>query len=477
MAENTPVQPARRGLWRLVDLLWLAALGVYVLLGMDLAPLHGDESMQLYMSHDYYYLVQQHDLDRVLYDPDLPTEPRAPWEEQQLRLMNGTVNKMLIGLSWDIAGLTVDDVNDPWDWTVRDPGTEGTGWAWNLVHGGMPGDRLLHAGRIPSTLLTVLSGWAVFGIAWLAAREVASGRADTRWARAAAYSASLIYATHPNVLLNGRRAMMEGSMMGFTALTVLAGGMLVIAQRRPDARQRTLWGWTISFGLLAGTALASKHTALLGVVPVYGVLLIGPPGAHWATPVNLRRMAVGGLLIALTFLAWNPAWWTLNPDLPLLVVEWRSDLLNDQTAAATVYDLAHTGLGDRVETLVNGLFETGPQYAEMSEWYDWLAHDIDEYEDSGLAGRLGGPVWAGLGLTLLVAGLICAARSWQAGAVFMVIAWGALVLFGLFGSTVAWERYYLLLQAPADVLAGLGAAWLLNGAARVVGWMISSARG
>jgi len=490
MTEQLPRRTARSLLLRAFDLLWLAAMAVYVLAGVDLAPFHGDESTQLFMSHDYYYLVQQHDLGRVRFNRDAFDDPK---DEMELRLINGTVGKMMMGLAWDLAGLTVNDLNQQWEWNYEDPDLRWTEWEWNLNNRRMPKDALLHAGRMSSALMQVGAVWAIFGIAWLVFRTI-----DPRLARLAAMSASLIYLTHPNVLLNGRRSMMEGSLAMFSALTVLAGLMLLRALRDPAARPRTLWGWSLAMGVMAGTALSSKHPALLTVAPVYAVVLVGEPGLRITRP-HMKRMIAASLIMALTFLAWNPAWWSLDPLVQVKVIERRSVLMAGQTRDMRQYGLVHHGILARAETLLGSLFWARPQYAEVPEWYTWLADDIERYESSGLAGRLGGAAWAVPGMALLGAGLACIGcglrrqvrclwqfvrqRPWQrpwpqqaecrqqigqAPELWMMLAWGAALVGGLFSTPVIWQRYYLPLQLAASVTAGLGAAWLVHLALRRV---------
>jgi hypothetical protein len=93
--------------WWMLDLLACVGLMLYVLAGADEVPLHGDEPTLIYMSRDYHFLVQERDLDPILYAAD------ADPAEQELRLINGTVTKWTIGLAWDLAGMTVADVNAP----------------------------------------------------------------------------------------------------------------------------------------------------------------------------------------------------------------------------------------------------------------------------------------------------------------------------------------------------------------------------
>ena len=75
--------------------------------------------------------------------------------------------------------------------------------------------------------------------------------------RPVAYLASLYYALNPALLIEGRRAMMEGSLTFFSLLTVLAGIWLL---------QKRRWWTAILLGIAAGLALASKHTAVFTVV-------------------------------------------------------------------------------------------------------------------------------------------------------------------------------------------------------------------
>ena len=88
----------RSSVFRLLDLLFLLALAAYVVAGMPLVPFHGDEPTLIYMSHDYDYQFIQRDLSLVEY-----SDPPISAQEQDLRLLNGTINKYLIGLvmaSW-----------------------------------------------------------------------------------------------------------------------------------------------------------------------------------------------------------------------------------------------------------------------------------------------------------------------------------------------------------------------------------------
>src|SRR5690606_28851836 len=120
-----------------------------------------------------------------------------------LRLLNGTVNKYLIGLAWHLGGFELSDVNEQWDWAGS--------FEYNMTYNHAPSDELLVVARMPSSLLMASGVVLMFLIG-----RIVGGRP-------AAYAASLYFALHPALLINGRRAMMEGSLIAFSLLTGLAG--------------------------------------------------------------------------------------------------------------------------------------------------------------------------------------------------------------------------------------------------------------
>ena len=116
---------------------------LYVIAGAALTPFHGDESTQVYMSRDYAYQFLQRDLNLVTFhDPPLSAQ------EQDLRLLNGTLNKYLIGLAWHLGGFTLADINEQWDW--------GGSWDYNQSTNHAPTPALLNVARLPSAILLAL---------------------------------------------------------------------------------------------------------------------------------------------------------------------------------------------------------------------------------------------------------------------------------------------------------------------------------
>ncbi len=423
----------RRVWWYVLDGVWLAALALYVLAGVDSVPFHGDESSLIAMSRDYVYLVQQRDIEAVLYDPS-PADPM----EQELRLINGTVGKMAMGVAWDLAGLTAADLNRPWLW--------GADWEYNVRTGHLPGERLLRAARLSSAVLTVLSVIAVAGAAGLMG------------GRPAAWAAALIYATTPAVLLNGRRAMMEGSHLAFSTWTALAALLILREQaQRPWSTRRLGWLYA-ALGVLAGLAVASKHPAAMVVALTFAGVTLQPlrrlpERRAWIG--HAGRVLGAGALALLVFLALNPAWWSDPLRMPGRVLEMRRTLLDQQVAGFGGYE----NWGERLAELATQAFGAHPQYYESPGWAGWVADEIARYDGSLLAGRPGGWGWGVVVAVLTAAGAWTLARRWREDVALGTLGWAAGIALALLLATpLAWQRYYLPLQPPLAVLAGCGAA-------------------
>lgn len=420
----------------LISLVYLAALGLYILAGAPLVPFHGDEATQIYMSRDYAYQFLDRDLSRITY-----SDPPLSEQEQFLRLINGSVNKYLIGAAWHAAGFSVDDLNEQWDW--------GASWDYNQQTNHAPSDALLRAARWPSALLLALGLIPLFLLGKLLGGDPT------------AYLVTLYYALNPTLLLNGRRAMMEGGMIAFTLLALLAAIWLL--------RRRT-WPAALGFGAAAGLALASKHTALFVVLPVgvgcaLGLLIAGSRRGHLTRAVGLLLAAA--LTAALVFLGLNPVWWgDLIARAGEILAE-REALLVGQTSFFGGYASAADALAGFVRQVLIG----SPQYFEVAGWEVYLADQIAAYEASPWAGvQIGAGGWAVLMLALIGAAELVRARGSRPEVRGIIGLWAlAALLSALLLTPLEWGRYYL----PALPVVGLLAAF---GLTRLFGWITDRRR-
>jgi 4-amino-4-deoxy-L-arabinose transferase-like glycosyltransferase len=421
-----------RAAWTALDWLWMVLLAAYVLLGTPLVPLHGDESTIIHATRDYAYQFIDRDLSMISYNGSAAIDPM----DQDLRLLDGRVQKYLGGFFWHLGGLTADDINRPWLW--------GADYEYQQANGHIPSDELLLWTRLASSLLGALGVLAIFGIGGAVG------------GRPAAYTASLLYALHPAVLLNVRRAMMEGSLMLFSLLTVLAAVYFL------RSKGRARWGWALLLGLSAGMALSSKHPGVFTVAPVFLGAFVAGLAARETMPLLLRRagqLIMAGVLALLVFYALNPIWWGDPIARAGDVLEVRSRTLQSQMSGFDTYD----GLFEQAAGFVQHALIASPQYFEIDQWATFtpITEQIAAYEASWLDGVTPGPVGAVIIALLGLLGLWrllttpdparWAVGFWALGTVALTL---LLTPFG-------WQRYYLPAIPALLVLAGLGMSQLV----------------
>lgn len=411
---------------RWADGLWLALLAAYILAGDAIAPFHGDESTLIHTGQDYHHLFVAGDLSKILYD--------RTWSErvgnQYSRLIDGTVSKLIYGwLAWQ-KGYAPEDLNEQWHW-MRD-------YEFNRRSGRAPDAQLLQAARMASALQLALAAALFF--------QTVNMTLD----RPTAYLASALFALHPNVLINGRRAMMEGSHLLGLMLVLLAGVWLL--------RARKPWAYAF-FGAGMGFAVAAKHPnviacALVFMGALWAMLWQMKRAGKWSLSAEWKRLMAfaAPLIIALlVFLLLNPAWWSAPLELPPVIIELRAALLQRQVELFGGYN----SFAERVQGFFQFVFAVEHQYFEVARWaeFDVITAQIQRYEASGLAGLLvGGTAAAGLAcLALALFGAVDLARN-QAVLLddrMLLLVWIAgTALVTLLITPLPWARYYLPL-APA----------------------------
>jgi len=420
---------------RLLDILWLLLLGAFV---FAIPPtFHGDEPMQIYMSRDYATAFINRDPDALVVDPPYSIDTDA-----YLRLINGTVNRYAIGLSWQIAGLTVNNLppRPGWDW--------GLDYTTNVSTGHMPSAALLAVGRFSSTLFLALSVVVMFALGWQFAAP---------HNRLLAYVVSGLYALNPVILLNGRRALQEGSTLFFGLLVILIA--VLISKRRAENKSAPLYLW-IALILAGGLTLASKYTGIVFVGGALGwIFLAQAVRLRWRDLlITTGKLIVCGVLCLLFFIALSPALWDDPPARLLDSLEQREQLLNIQVSSDSD---APMPLLERVREIIVQPFMTAPQQYEVAFWatFPAVTDDVARYMGSPFSGLQFGVILGGV-LTLLAGiGIVfCLHRDWRAG----VFAWLGLTIASLLANPLPWQRYYLGLIPLATLLAGIGLFGLLR---------------
>ncbi len=509
---------------RLLDGLWLVLLAAYIIAGLPIVTFHGDEAMQIYMSHDYATAFIYREPQRLMVQP-----PYYIDEDNWLRILNGSINRYAIGLSWHLAGFTNGDLppRPGWDW--------GLSYERNVETGHRPPADLLNASRLSSTLFLAASAWLMFAIGWQFG------------GRLPAYFMSALYTLNPVILLNGRRAMMEGSLLAFGLLTILAAILISKMMLRhrggferlfetpspqtplrlgeglkrsirsfsrtrgtedegkrtsqmafetlPYPRRRELLLWAL-LALAGGLTLTAKHSGVVFVAGAWGwVLAAGmakaltprrprpdvPSGSRTQPVVfllaTMLKLAAAGPLALALFIALSPALWNDIPARLRDLVEQRQGLLEIQVTSEPA---APTTLAERLEGMITQPFMTAPAHYEVAYWREAEAvqQEIAAYMASPLSGWQFG-VLPGLPLTLLAGvGLVAlvwprggAGGGWQPG----LLVWVLVTVASLLVNPLPWQRYYLPWLPVMTVLAGVGLLALLRLARRHDGSPVAEA--
>lgn len=404
-----------------VDAICLALLSLYIMGGAAMVPFHGDESSKIYVGRDFYYLFLEGDREKLTHQAKRSAGPG----EYRANLASGSISNMIYGWLAAGSGYTITDLNDDWHW----------GWDYrqNLESNRVPDARLLWSARLASAAQLAAAAALVYAFARITIN------------RPTALLASLLFAAHPALLLNGRRALQEGSHLLGMMLVLLAAAWLI--------RQRRWWQYAL-LGACAGLAIAAKHTSAFVVALVFLALSglsvhesLGPGDRR--NRLNARPLAgilTTGLVTVLVFYLLNPGWWDAPFESAEAVMAERSALLERQ---AGVYG-GYKSLGQQVKGFFRFVLIGEAQYFEDQQWagYAEISEQIQIYESSGWAGAtIGGNAIAALVMSALVsAGIILLVRdrdiSFQNRA--LVLFWGggtAAIVFAL--TPLPWARYYL----------------------------------
>lgn len=419
----------------LIDLVYLFALMLFVLAGVAIAPFHGDEAMQIYMSRDFETAFVDGDRAALTQGP-----PYFIDDDNQLRILNGTVHRYLVGLARNLIGIGRDQLmpRPGWDW--------GLDYDFNVETGHLPSESLLLTGRYTSALLLAFSVPVMFSIGW----QIGG--------RPTAYLAAGLFALHPVILLNGRRAVQEGALLFFGLLSVLTGA--VLAARR--ARGAVSWYLWPALAASCALALASKHSALPFVAGALGWVFIAG-----CAQFKLRRilataaaLVVTGIMAGLGFIALSPALWSDPPARIGDLLQIRQELIDSQVAA---FSDGPMPVQDRIAGVFTNPFLRPPQFFEAPAWaeYEPIAQQIQTYTASPLAGYSSGGIigWM-LTAAMILGGIGLYIPRWRPrrdwAPTLGLSVWTAITVITLLLSPLDWQRYALPLLPEAVLFAAAG---------------------
>ncbi len=427
------------------DVLWQALLCLYIMGGAAIVPFHGDESSKIYIGRDYYYLFLEGDRSKL----SQQSKRSDNSSEYHTNLASGSISNMIYGWLAASSGYAMTELNKDWHW--------GLDYSENLASERVPEARLLRSARLASAAQLAAAAALLYIFACMTI------------SRPTAWLASLLFAIHPSLLLNGRRALQEGSHM--------LGTMLVLVMAAWIIRQGRWWQYAL-LGICAGWAIAAKHTSAFLVALVF--LALGALSVYEQLRASDKRklgplagLSMAGLMVSiitlLVFYLLNPGWWDAPLQSAQSVMSERAALLQRQVGVYGGYQ----SLGQQVKGYYRFVLLGERQYYEDQQWagYPEISRQIQHYEGSGWAGAaIGGNALLALAMSLLVAGGIflllgdcyvslrnsalllwgggiiplsrACAITWQNRA--LVLFWGGGITALVFALTpLPWARYYL----------------------------------
>ncbi len=437
----------RRWLWA-ADLVLVGLLAVYILAGVPVTTFHGDEGMQVHATRDFITAVVERNPLALTTSPPYDIDSRA-----HLRIINGSVQRYAAGAVLHLRGHNQGDLN-------REPG-----WNWgrsyntNVENDYRPKRSILIPARYTSAAFFALGLLPLLGLGRLL---------GGRWA---AYPALVLYTLNPLMLLNARRAVMEGSLLAFGLFTIWAGAAIA---DRAHREQRILWELWGGLALAGALTLASKHSGAIFLVGAWGWAGIGFLMQAWryqrtgdggrpnGTPLQglgrgVGALAVTGLLAIAGFVALSPALWNNPPARLVDLVRLRSELITAQVAMEGERVIT---VGERAVGLVAWPFG-GPQHSERPEWYEAedFAAQVTAYQASPWRGHSTHPALTVLLWGLVVVGVVVLARRTSVHALG-ALWWAGVTALALLGNPLSWARYALPLVPALVVLAGVGFGWI-----------------
>ena len=419
----------------LLSAAWLIGLAIFILVGVPYASYHGDETTQLYSSHDYATLFLKLDPQALLVEWPIDNEL------EYLRIADSTTSRYTIGLAWHLAGYSESDLPTAnFNWSLD--------YAGNKALGLIPDQRLMIVMRLPSAIFLALSAIAVFGIGYCFG------------GLPMAFFVSGLYVLNPVILLNGRRALQEGSLLFFGLFTVLIG--IIISLRRERGKPISFFLW-VALTVTGALTLVSKNNGFIYIAAAFLWIFLPEMlrrGMRAFLTVGIRLTICGVLLIGL-FIALSPGLWS-NPllrirDASLARISAMNGQMHDDSIEAP------STMSRRVNDIFTQPFIKPLAHSEGSYTnLDAAQHDlIAAYDASPISGiHFGMPL--GVPLTLLaifgfIVNFLPGVRTYRSFALSIgMLTWLFINIGVLLWLPLPWQRYFLSLIPVYTVFAAVG---------------------
>lgn len=409
----------KKNKFRILDFLFLGALIVFLFLGMNLVPLHGDEPMIITRSQDYQRVFLEGDITSVQAGKPLDIE-----SERYFRMLEGTVNHFVVGFTRQIFGNKNKLPPFPgWDFAVD--------YQTNLKSGFVPNPTLLTLARICSTIFLAASLFCLFYISKLIS------------SRPAAYISTFIYATNSVLILDGRRAMLESTVLFFGLLNILIA--IFISKYNKYFNNKLFW---LMFCISAGLALASKHTGLIFVLSSFAIIFtsrLKDKNLHIKTLI--KKLVFSFLLITAIFIALSPHIWKDPAGGLIEIIKTRRNVMEIQVNK--IFNGRALNFGQRLflnfyEPFVAPLEELSGLKAAVKEEFAVYSRSPFSGIHSYLIGSL---------ITLAAyCGLIwCITKKIKT----QLVVWFLVIFVSLLANPVGFQRYYIPLIPVMSILAAV----------------------
>ncbi len=390
----------------------LLLLTGFQLWGIALVPFHPDETSLLFQSRDFEAIFRVP--ASLAWSAD-----RAADAELRYRLLNAPLPKYILGLGRWLAGVDETQVSVDWNWSAD--------WEANLGSGALPASSALRAGRLASTSLLPFA--AIF--IYLSGRKLGGP--------AVGWLAALLQGLNALVLVHGRRAMAEGTLITticFALWTLLETGR---------------WPWLAGIGV--ALALGAKHS-VLALVPIGVLAVLWPAEPAQRTRRRLASLGLFLLLFLSLTLLLNPVLWSEPVSAIKEIIKIRMSLVQDQVQAQAVAEQLAIAVPlkgvDRLAVLIAHLFLAPPQFEEIGNYRAELDSSVGRYLAFPGHSLLRGPTLGGLSFGLTLVGLIFGVTTLRSGlragnrsVALLLLSTAALGLTLYIGIPLPYQRYYL----------------------------------